>query len=241
MKRVLITGASSGIGARLAMDYAAEDWQVLACGRNREALQQLSLGSAQIQPLCFDVTDMQQVRQSLSSQDPCELLILNAGSCEYVDIDQFDAALFARVFAVNVQGLANCLEVLLPQLRCGDRLALVGSLAGELPFPRAEAYGASKAATAYLARSLAVDLASRGVGVSLISPGFVDTPLTRRNDFAMPCLVSPEYASQAIRRGLARADKHIHFPKRFSIPLLLAARLPLGWFQFIASRWMVRS
>jgi len=240
MKRVLITGASSGIGARLATDYANEGWQVVACGRNREALQQLARGSANIHTLSFDVTDMTSTRQVLQGLAPCELLILNAGTCEYIDVDHFDAALLARVFSVNLQGVANCLEILLPQLRRGDRLALVGSLAGELPFPRAEAYGASKAAVAYLARSLAVDLSRRGVGVSLISPGFVDTPLTRRNDFSMPCLVNPAEASRTIRRGLARGDKHIHFPRRFSIPLLLAASLPVSWFQFVASRWMVR-
>ncbi|PSJ45788.1 short-chain dehydrogenase [Zobellella endophytica] len=228
MKRVLITGASSGIGLRLALDYAADGWQVVACGRNRDKLGQALAGTGC--ELClFDVRDREQARQALGELAPLDLVILNAGSCEYVDdAAAFDAALFARVIDANLIGAANCLAPLLPRMSAGSRLALVSSSVTLLPLTRAEAYGASKAGLDYLARSLAIDLAPRRIAVSLIRPGFVDTPLTRKNDFPMPGRVPVAEASLAIRRGLARGRAEIGFPSGFIWVLRLLSWLPRG-------------
>jgi NAD(P)-dependent dehydrogenase (short-subunit alcohol dehydrogenase family) len=163
------------------------------------------------------------------------LVILNAGGCEYIDDPlQFDSALFNRVIETNLQGTANCLAALLPRLNKGSRIAIVSSSVTFLPLTRAEAYGASKAALDYLARSLAIDLKPRGIEVSLIRPGFVDTPLTQLNDFPMPGRVSAEQASQAIRLGLQRGRAEITFPRLFIGVMRLLSWLPHSLWQRIA-------
>lgn len=205
MTAVFITGATSGIGKQLALDYAKQGWQVIACGRNQSVLDSLHTQYANIFPLAFDVTDHPGTKAALA-QLPCqpELWILNAGDCEYIDDGKMDVTLMARVFNINVLGVAAVIEGIQPHLSCGHRVAIVGSIASELALPRAEAYGASKAAVAYLARTLQLDWRPLGIEVTTIFPGFVATPLTDRNTFAMPMIITVERAAQEIKAGLAR-------------------------------------
>lgn len=238
MKRVLITGASSGIGQQLALDYATHGWQVTACGRNEARLAALREQHSAITTLCFDITDLAATRQALATST-ADLVILCAGTCEYLNDGVVDAELVARVLNTNLLGPVNCLDALLPQLQAGSRVALVGSTASLVPLPRAEAYGASKAALAYFARSLAVDLTKRGISISLILPGFVATPLTDRNDFAMPMIITPAQASTYIRQGLAKGRAEIAFPPVFAALLRITAILPQTLQRWLAKR-MVR-
>lgn len=232
-KTVLITGASSGIGLQLANDYLLHGWKVLACGRNQQGLDKL-VGA---QKLVFDINDVDAIQaeaERLQNGDfaKLDLVILNAGTCEYIDDAlHFDAALFERVIRTNVISMGHCISAFLPLMSRGSRLALMGSSAVYLPFPRAEAYGASKAAVQYLANSLALDLKPHGIGVSVICPGFVKTPLTDKNDFAMPMQQTPQQASIAIRKGLAKGVQEIHFPRRFTLFLKFISLLPRGFWQ----------
>lgn len=235
MSHVLITGASSGIGKQLALDYAAEGWKVTACGRDTAKLEALNLANPAIDTLSFDMTDLALTRQALAWVQ-ADLVILCAGTCEYLDNGVVDAEKVSRVLNTNVLGPVNCLDALLPGLQTGARVALVGSTASLVPLPRAEAYGASKAALAYFARSLSLDLAPRGIHVSLIMPGFVKTPLTERNDFPMPMMVSVEQASQFIRKGLARGAAEIAFPPLFVWLLKTVALLPAAWQKRLTQR-----
>ncbi|KFK95586.1 MULTISPECIES: SDR family NAD(P)-dependent oxidoreductase [unclassified Serratia (in: enterobacteria)] len=235
MKRVLITGASSGIGLQLALDYAAEGWQVIACGRDAARLAELSAQSSNIVSRRFDITDLAATREALA-ECTADLVILCAGTCEYLDNAVVEAEKVARVLSTNLLGPVNCLDALLPQLAPGARIAFVGSTASLIPLPRAEAYGASKAALAYFARSLGVDLAQRGIAVSLVMPGFVATPLTARNDFAMPMIITSQQASGYIRRGLAKGAAEIAFPPLFAALLRLAALLPQAMQAWLAQR-----
>ena len=225
MKTVLITGASSGIGAGLAASFAAEGYHVIACGRDPARLEALHQTCPNLTVRLFDMTDRDACRQALSGAY-AELVILCAGTCEYLDRGVVDAALVERVMNTNFLGPVNCLAALQPQLVAGNRVVLVSSMAHWLPFPRAEAYGASKAA--------------KGIAVTVISPGFVDTPLTRKNDFAMPGRVSVDEAVKAIRSGLAKGKMHIAFPTRFGFILRLLSRLP-AFLQRTLLRRMVRS
>ncbi|MBD8166414.1 SDR family NAD(P)-dependent oxidoreductase [Erwinia persicina] len=227
MNRVLITGASSGIGLQLARDYAADGWHVTACGRNEERLETLRQAFPQIETCVFDITDLAETRTALSGK-LVDLAILCAGTCEYLDHGVVEAEKVHRVMLTNFSGPVNCLDSLLSQMQPGSRVALVGSTASMVPLPRAEAYGASKAALAYFARSLAQDVKRQQVGITLVLPGFVDTPLTQRNDFAMPMIVDVVQASRIIRRGLAKGKAEIAFPALFAFILRVTSRLPLA-------------
>ncbi len=234
MKRVLITGASSGIGKQLSQDYLQQGWSVVACGRDQERLRKLS-DSDQLDCRVFDTNDRDQTRQALADLNDLDLVILNAGSCEYIDdAKQFDAELFDRVFSTNVMGTVNCLAALLPNLQQGSQLAIVSSSVTFLPLTRAEAYGASKAALDYLTRTLAVDLDQQGISLSLIRPGFVDTPLTQLNDFPMPGRIGVEQASRIIRTGLEKKKKEINFPFVFIAVMRLLSWLPHSLWHRIA-------
>ncbi len=226
MKTVLITGASSGIGLQLAKDYALNKHQVIACGRDQQKLLK-ALDLYPVKIATFDTTDAEQTQRVLDNQEIPDLVILNAGHCEYIDdARRFDGALFKRVMDTNVQGTVNCLAALLPRMKSGSRIAIVSSSVTFLPLTRAEAYGASKAALDYLARSLAIDLKPLGIEVSLIRPGFVDTPLTRKNDFPMPGQVTVEEASLFIREGLQQGKKEITFPFLFTASMKMLSWLP---------------
>jgi len=231
---VLITGASSGIGRQLATDYHALGWQVIACGRDKDRLQQTPAETH----LIFDVQDLPQILEAAKElKEPLDLVILNAGTCEYIDdAKQFDAQLMQRVLNTNVIGVANCLEAFNGSLRDGGQLALMGSAATHLPFSRAQAYGASKAAIVYLADSLRVDLKPYEIDVSLIQPGFVDTPLTEKNTFNMPGLISVKEASNAIIRGLDQRKSNIYAPRLFNWILRCLGSLPSPLPTLIASR-----
>ena len=234
MKRVLITGASSGIGKQLSQDYLQQGWSVVACGRDEERLRKIA-DSAQLEYRVFDTNDRDQTRSVLADLEDLDLVILNAGSCEYIDdAKQFDAELFDRVFSTNVMGTVNCLAALLPNMKQGSHLAIVSSSVTFLPLTRAEAYGASKAALDYLTRTLAVDLDQQNISMSLIRPGFVDTPLTQLNDFPMPGQISVEQASSIIRAGLDKKKKEINFPFMFIAVMRLLSWLPHSLWHRIA-------
>lgn len=239
MSCVLITGATSGIGRQLALDYAEQGWHVIACGRNENALSKLSQQSANITAAQFDVTSLEETHRQLStlSHKP-SLWIFNAGNCEYINDGNIDADLFARIINVNVLGIVNCLQIIQKQLTRGHHVVLVGSIASEVALPRAEAYGASKAAVGYLARSLSLALEPKGIRVSTVFPGFVETPLTDKNDFAMPMIVTTKRASADIRCALAQGKRQIYFPKRFTAVLRLISLLPYTWQHYLVSKFL---
>ncbi|MCW8334203.1 SDR family NAD(P)-dependent oxidoreductase [Vibrio sp. SCSIO 43135] len=231
---VLITGATSGIGERLAKQYAEQGQSVIACGRNTHKLSALSEQFSNIETLSFDLTRYDDIPQIDAELD---LLVLNAGDCEYIDDAlHFDASKFERVIKINLIAIGYALEKWLHRIKPGGRLVLVSSSAGLLPLPRAEAYGASKAALTYLAKTLSIQLKKHDIHVSVVLPGFVDTPLTQKNTFAMPMLISTDEAASQIIKGIEKQKTEISFPSRFIIVMKLLRLLPFSVWQKLATR-----
>lgn len=246
-RRIWLTGASSGIGAALAEELLGRGHRLALSARRREPLDALAARwPQQVLVLPGDLTDPAAVAAIAARIDAewgaLDMAVLNAGTCEYLDVRAFEAAMVERVTRANLFASAQCIEAALPLLRRGREplLAGVASAVTFLPLPRAEAYGASKAALRYLLQSLRCDLAGEGIAVSVISPGFVDTPLTRRNDFAMPMRWPADKAARRIADGLDRRAAEIAFPGPFIALLLLLAHLP-GRLQLALTRRMSRN
>ncbi len=225
---ILITGASSGIGLALAQHFAREKRNVIACGRNPKKLSDVFGNQENVSTLAFDVSMKEQVLAQSSQVEQLDMLILNAGDCEYFDeVVPFDSEKFERIIKVNLLSMAYCLEAFLDKISPNGRVVIVSSSVVLVPFARAEAYGASKAAASYLANSLAIDLASKNINVSLVEPGFVKTPLTDRNKFEMPFLISSEKAAEIIVKGINKNKSRIRFPSSLMIVLHLLSLLPI--------------
>ncbi len=235
MKRIWLTGASSGIGAAMAKLLLQQGHMVAVSARRVQALEQLRAQyPEQVVMLAGDLTDSQQVH-AMASQlatlwGAVDQLIVNAGTCEYLDADHFQASMIERVMRANLFSAAYCVEAALPLLRKSARphLVAVCSSVTYLPLPRAEAYGASKAAMRYLFQSLRIDLAHQKIDVTLISPGFVDTPLTQQNDFPMPMRWPVDKAARHIVARLPKRPLEIAFPGSFIAALHVLGWLPQG-------------
>jgi short-subunit dehydrogenase len=240
-KSVWLIGASSGIGEALAKDLSAQGARVILSARSANKLMALStrlLGSIAVP---FDFTDRGQTQaawQAVSLAAGCpDVVVINAGTYVAMPAKHFDVDGALHQFAVNIGGPLEVLAHVLPAyIAAGTgHIVFVSSVAGYRGLPRALAYGASKSALTYMAESLYIELAHRGIGVSVVCPGFVSTSLTADNNFNMPALQTPEQASTAILKGLAKGEFEIHFPKRFTLFLKLLGYLP-RWAYF----WLVR-
>ncbi|GAF58503.1 oxidoreductase [Psychrobacter sp. JCM 18902] len=228
---IIITGATSGIGNQLAKDYLLEGHHVYAVGRDDSALAELeSLGAETVD---LDLMDRDKVIDAFEKIEEVDLAICGAGMCEYLDMPNFDSASFMKVMSVNMGTLSHAIEGILPKLIASKgRLVGIGSASAYVPFARAEAYGSSKAAIHYLMKTLQISLAPHDVSVSLVVPGFVETPMTKQNDFPMPFIQTTAQASQAIRVGIASGHDVIEFPKKLTLPLKVLGTLPdLVWQQ----------
>lgn len=242
-KTIWVTGASSGIGRALALRLAEQNNFVIASSRGRDALAELQQTSPKrIRILDCDVGADEQMEQTAARlaemTDHLDMVIACAGTCEYDDNLQLDSASYRRVFDANYFGVVNTLRCALPLLADSRApvFAAVGSLSSVVGFPRAEAYGASKAALAYFLDAVRADACRTNLRVVHIRPGFIDTPLTERNDFDMPFLMTPEQAAERIERGLAASKHTIDFPRRLSWPLRFLGFFRSLWFRFCAPR-----
>ncbi|MDY7559019.1 SDR family NAD(P)-dependent oxidoreductase [Pseudomonas sp. 10B1] len=235
VRRIWLTGASSGIGLALAEELLKAGHRVALTARTVGPLEILDKRYPQQVLLApGDLTDSEQVKQIgeriAQIWGALDSAILNAGTCEYVDSRNFDAAMIERVIRTNLIASSYCVQEALPLLRSGKKphLVAVASSVTYLPLTRAEAYGASKAGLRYLFEALRIDLAHEGIDVTIVSPGFVDTPLTASNDFPMPMRWPVDKAARHIAERLQRSHRplEIAFPTAFILSLRLIAMLP---------------
>jgi NAD(P)-dependent dehydrogenase (short-subunit alcohol dehydrogenase family) len=229
-----VTGASSGIGAALCVELAKRGWRVAGTARNEESLRRLA-EEANILSAPGDVTDRSSLQAAAdtvrSSLGPIGLLVCNAGVYLPVDARCLDADDFKKTFDVNVLGAAHALEIVAPDLvrRGTGHVHIVASATGFGGMPTASAYGASKAALINMAECLKLELDRCGVGVSLSTPGFVDTPAQTDNAFPKPFMISAKTAARRIADGMESGGFETTFPKRFTWPLKAIYALPRPW------------
>jgi NAD(P)-dependent dehydrogenase (short-subunit alcohol dehydrogenase family) len=241
-KRVWIVGASSGIGRAVAEALAARGAHVVVSARNEARLRDFA-GADRVLPL--DATQpgaLQQAADRLLAAGPLDLVVYCAGHYQPMRADSFDLAQALKHQDVNYTGALRLLGAVLPALRRQARghVSLVGSVAGYRGLPLSLAYGPTKAALINLAETLYMDLRPAGIGVSIVNPGFVETPMTAANDFRMPALTQPADAAAAIVRGWERGRFEIHFPRRFTLGLKLLSLLPFRLYQLLVSKGTAR-
>jgi NAD(P)-dependent dehydrogenase (short-subunit alcohol dehydrogenase family) len=235
-QRVWIIGASSGIGAETARALLARGATLALSARNREGLQAIASGHPDALVLPLDITDHTGVIAArdriLASWGSIDLVLVVAGTYNRMRADDFDLAIAERMVDTNLNGPLHCLDAVLPTLLAQGKggIGIVASIAGLSGLPQALIYGPTKAALINLCESLYLDLRPRGIGVYLIDPGFVATPLTAGNEFQMPALIPASKAAEELLRGIERGEFHIHFPKRFTNWLRLLRLLPYRWY-----------
>ncbi len=243
-KIVWITGASTGIGRAMAIQLAAAGATVAVSARSADKLAGMG---PNVHAYPLDVTDPPAVTATIAKIEqelgPIDLAILGAGAYAPQNAPKLELNVFSNLMKVNYFGVVNALTVLVPLMtsRRSGHLAWIASVAGYRGLPKAAAYGPTKAALINLAESLQPELQAQGVTVSMVNPGFVETPMTAVNDFKMPFLMTPDAAA---RRGIAglRARKfETAFPTRFVAILKLARILPYSWYFGLIRKFVLKS
>lgn len=238
-RTVWLVGASTGIGRATAELLHRRGARVIVSARSAAPLEAFVAQHAGADMITLDATDREALRDAAAhivrTHGRIDLACYCAGTYAAMRADRFDLDVALRHVDVNYNGALHLLDAVLPHLKRqkGGHISLVGSVAGYRGLPQALAYGPTKAALINLAEVLYMDLKPLGVGVSIVNPGFVETPLTAQNEFRMPALLTPEEAAQAIVQGWEAGDFEIHFPKRFT--LWLKALRHIGYGPYFAA------
>jgi len=230
-RRVWLLGASTGIGRALAERLQSRVRAEWLSARQAEALHDFVAQHPGSQALPLDVSDGPAVKaaaEAALAAGPLDLVCYCAGHYHAMRATAIDLPDLLRHHEVNTVGALHVLAAITPAMvaRGQGHISLVSSVAGFRGLPQSLAYGPTKAALINLAETLYLDLQPMGLGVSVINPGFVETPLTAQNTFHMPALITPEQAAQAILQGWAKGEFDIHFPKRFTLVMKLLRLLP---------------
>ncbi len=241
-----ITGASSGIGRDVALLLAREGWTVAATARRREQLEALGREAAGLKGAIHaypaDVSDAEAMSAAVDAMEaahgPVALAILNAGIYLPMEAPAFSAETMRKSWEVNIMGTAHGLEPLIPRMieRTRGHLVIVSSVTGYGGLPTSAAYGATKAGLNIMAESLKIELDRHGVRVSVVNPGFVETPAQDDNEFPKPFMIQSEDAARRIVAGIKRQAFEITFPKRFTFPLKVLKWLPRDWYIALIKR-----
>lgn len=241
-QRVWLVGAGHGIGAALAESLQQQGARVALSGRTEAALQAVAQQRPDMPVHVMDATqpdDWARVRDALLAEwGGIDLVIVMAGDYTPLRAWELTPETARRMVDINLLAPMYAAAACVPQLMAqqGGGLVLVASVAGWSGMSNGLVYGATKAAVNHFAQTLYLDLHRHGIGVYLVNPGFVATRLTAQNGFAMPALLTPQQAADAILHGLARGRFDIHFPRRFTLALKLAAHLPYRLYFWLAHK-----
>ena len=246
-KKIWITGASSGIGKALAIKFATEGWQVAASARRENLLQELNKNYTNIYSFPLDIKNENETKNIfqniIGKFKTIDISVFCTGMHDPDAEKKLSSEKIREIMETNFFGTLNCIMAVNSFFRekKDGHIAIVSSVAGYRGLPAASGYCASKAALTSLAESLYFDFKRKNVKVSLISPGFIKTPLTDKNRFPMPMIKSPEYAAEKIFIGLTKKSSfEIHFPKSFTILLKLLKIMPNWLFFWLVERGVKR-
>ena len=233
---VWITGASTGIGRELAIAMAKAGWTVAATARSADKLVELEEESkvwkGRIHAFPADVTDASRM---VSTVDAIELnagrivlAIFNAGNYWPASGDRLDVKKFTETYALNLMGHVNCLAPVIEKFKARGfgHVMMVASVSGYSGLPTAAAYGASKAAVINMCEALKFDFDAMNIRIQVVNPGFIETPLTSKNEFPMPALMPVDKAVERIVQGIAHGGFELTFPRRFTYALKFMRLLP---------------
>lgn len=232
-QRVWLVGASTGIGRATAEALHALGAQVIVSARSAAPLNALAAKCPGLQTAQLDAADetaVHQTAQALLAAGPLDLVMYCAGIYQPMRAQNFSSDTMAQHMQVNYIGATYVTQAVLPAMLAAHRghLSYVSSVAGFRGLPQSLAYGPTKAALINMAEALYIDLHDEGLGVSVINPGFVETPLTSQNTFRMPALIQPEQAAAEIIKGWGAGHFEMHFPRRFTAWLKLMRNSPHG-------------
>jgi len=241
-KIIWITGASSGIGKALAIKFAENGWIVAASARRENLLNELKQINQNIYPFPLDVTEIENcktvAKKILEQFKNIDICVFGTGMHDPKSEKTFNLKKIREIMEVNYFGTMNSINSIYEYFseKKSGQISIISSVAGYRGLPAAGAYCASKAALTSFAESLNFDMLKKNVRVSLISPGFIKTPMTDQNDFPMPMIKSPEFAANEIYKGLTiKKTFEIHFPKAFTYFLKFLQILPSSiYFKLVA-------
>ena len=232
-KNIWITGASSGIGKALAIKFANEGWKVAASARRENLLKELNQENENIHPFPLDITNIDQCKNVfqniIEKFKDIEISIFGTGIHDPKSEKKFNLDKIRKIMEVNYFGTMNSINAVYDYYnnKKSGQISIISSVAGYRGLPAAGAYCASKSALTSFAETLQFEMKRKNVRVSLISPGFIKTPMTDQNDFPMPMIKSPEFAAEQIYIGLIKKKGfEIHFPKAFTYFLKFLRILP---------------
>ena len=232
-KNIWITGASSVIGKALAIKFASEGWKVAASARRENLLKELNQENENIHPFPLDVTNIDQCKtvfeNIIEKFKDIEISIFGTGIHDPKSEKKFNLDKIRKIMEVNYFGTMNSINAIYDYYnnKKSGQISIISSVAGYRGLPSAGAYCASKSALTSFAETLQFEMKRKNVRVSLISPGFIKTPMTDQNDFPMPMIKSPEFAAEQIYIGLIKKKGfEIHFPKTFTYFLKFLRILP---------------
>ena len=235
-KTIWITGASSGIGIELVEQLAQGSANIAISARSTDKLNALTDKYPNVFASPLDVRDENAVAQCVAdieaAHGPIDLAILNAGVSATSSTAKPEASVFRTIIETNFLGVTNGLSALMPYMsqRGSGHIAWVASLAGYNGLPGSGAYNASKAALITLAEAARPELNAKGIELSVINPGFVRTPMTDKNKFPMPFMMTPRNAAAAIIRGRAKQKYEIAFPWQLALSVKFMRLLPYPLF-----------
>ena len=241
-KIIWITGASSGIGKALAIKFAENGWIVAASARRENLLNELKQINQNIYPFPLDVTEIENCKtvanKILEQFKNIDICVFGTGMHDPKSEKTFNLKKIREIMEVNYFGTMNSINSIYEYFseKKSGQISIISSVAGYRGLPAAGAYCASKAALTSFTESLNFDMLKKNVRVSLISPGFIKTPMTDQNDFPMPMIKSPEFAANEIYKGLTiKKTFEIHFPKAFTYFLKFLQILPSSmYFKLVA-------